>query len=390
MVGSRNTTPTIKNLDSTIIELEPARDQSLAKDIIEIFTGISTNAATAGGKITAGMIIYSEGDATPDQRLANNIFWIGSLIASVLDFLMIPLGYLYKFFKKETVPFNFENNTKWILAGITLLLAIISAAASITSRVISFISAGLAIVVGIASVYKYFYDYQKTGREFQAAVQRVETLTERIQMNMDEINHLQDQIRLLHTDHPANKNHLYGYVIQLAKAYRTYNLHGEELKASYYAMHHLERKFIRQKSPVELISNTLKFVLAGVVLAGTVLTLNPVTAAIGMGMLASAALLSLVTIIAKKTIQIIQKRIERDHEKKRQCRIKIPLNSTSALFHAFQAAAPPPEENTSIPRPNPAYQQPNHTDSAPALTVSDNKNDNNDEVMHSPRSPYCC
>lgn len=338
MVGSREPLPTIKDLNVTIIELEPARDEKLAKDIIEIATGVSSNAAAAGGKITAGAIIYA-GHETPDQKMANNVFWIGSLAFSIFDFLLIPLGYLYKLYKKEPVPFNFDNNTKWALAGVTLLLSIISASVAAAARPISFISAGLAIVVGILSLCKYFYDYRKTGFEFQAATERVGMLTMEIQQEMKEINDLQDQIRLMNSGQQSNLNIR---VIQLARKYRDLNLHCEELKSSYYQMHQLERKFIRQKSPVELVNNCIKFALAGIVLAGTVLVANPINAGIGMGLLASAALVSLLAIIAKKTIQIIQKRLERDSEKKRPRKIEITLTTTSAVFQSLNAAPSAP------------------------------------------------
>lgn len=386
MVGSsRETCPTIiKNLDAAIIELEPARDQSLAKDIIEIATGVSSNAAAAGGKITAGTIIYAGHEPTPDQQLANNIFWVGSLVVTVIDFLMVPLGYLYKLYKKEPVPFNFDNNTKWALAGVTLLLAIISAAVAAAARAISFVSAGLAITVGIASVCKYFYDYKKTGRELEAAMLRVAKLTEEIQLDMEAINNLQNQIRLMDINNPAKKTDLRICMIQLANTYRKLNLDCEELKASYFLMHQLERKFIRQKSPVELISTSIKFVLAGIVLAGTVVVGNPVTAGIGMWMLASAALFSLVTIIAKKAVQIIEKRIEREHEKKRNRKIEIrsmepSANSTTTIFQSLNTTpAPTPPAAASAPKAEAATSPP---------AIINNKNEKNDELTASPAKP---
>lgn len=384
MVGSsRETCPTINNLDVTIIELEPARDQSLAKDIIEIATGVSSNAAAAGGKITAGTIIYAGQEPTPDQQLANNIFWIGSLAVTIIDFLMIPLGYLYKLYKKEPVPFNFDNNFKWTLAGVTLFLSIISASVAASARAISFVSAGLAIVIGIASLCKYFYDYKKTGREFHIATQRVADLTEEIQQDMDEINHLQDQIRLMNINNPANQKDLHTCAIQLAKTYRALNLHREELKSSYFMMHQLERKFIRQKSPIELISNCIKFLLAGIVLAGTVLVANPVTAGIGMGLLASAALLSLVLIIAKKTIQIFQKRHERDQEKKRNRKIEIPLNTTSTIFQALRASPSTESVNPAAAPTTPSAAQEN---TSLLANINDN-NQTNDDVTFAPARP---
>jgi hypothetical protein len=338
MISDRlNPTPTIKNLESTEIELDPPIDHGLWKDIIEVVTGVSSNAITVGGKITAGTMIYTGGQATDDQQVANNIFWGMSLGASVLDFLLTPLGYLYKFYKKEPVPFNTENNLKWFLAGITLLLAIISAAAAVTSRIISFITAGFNIVVGIISICKYFYDYRKSAKAFQKAVQDVEKLTWQINKNMETINQYQDLIRKINFKDPQYESLLNPLMINLAQTYQSYHEHCAQLKQTYQLKNHLERQYIRQKSPIEIVANSIKFLLAGIVLAGTVLSLNPATLPIGIGLMASAAVASLLTIIVKKTVQIINKRIERENESKRNRRIEIPL-TTSILMKQFYSA----------------------------------------------------
>lgn len=341
MIGrSGEATPILENLDVTHLEVPPAHNQNLAKDIIEVVTGVSSNAITVGGKITAGTIIYSGGHGTETQSLFSKIFGIGSLTASAIDFLLIPLGYLYKFYKGEKVPFNTENNIKWALTGLTFLLAIISTAAAVAGRVISFIGAGLAIIVGIFSVIKYFYDYKKTGSEFEAAVNKVAALTDQIKCEMQAINQIQNQIRLLDLNHPEDKLILKPLVVQLAACYQSYYRHCEELKETHYQKNHLERQFIRQKSPVELITNSVKFALAGLVLAGTILSLNPATLTIGSALLATAAVISLITIIAKKTIQIIDKRKERENEMKRCRHISISPGSTSMIFKKIPPAAP--------------------------------------------------
>lgn len=340
MIGRNvKASPTLKNLDKTHLEIPPAHNQNLAKDIIEVVTGVSSNAITVGGKITAGTIIYTDHESET-QSLFSKIFGIASLIASGIDFTLIPLGYLYKFYKGEEIPFNTENNIKWALSGLTFLLAIISTAIAVTGRVISFIGAGLAIIVGIASVIKYFYDYKKTGREFEEAIRKIETLTDQIKCEMQAINQIQNQIRLLDLNHPEDKLTLNPLAIQLAVCYQSYNRHCEELKETHYQKNHFERQFIRQKSPVELIANSVKFVLAGLVLAGTILSLNPATITIASALLATAAVISLITIIAKKTIQIIDKRKERENETKRCRHIVITPTSTNMIFKKIPPAEP--------------------------------------------------
>lgn len=340
MIGRNvKASPTLKNLDKTHLEIPPAHNQNLAKDIIEVVTGVSSNAITVGGKITAGAIIYT-GHESETQSLFSKIFGIASLIASGIDFTLIPLGYLYKFYKGEEIPFNTENNIKWALAGLTLSLAIISTAVAIAGRIISFITAGLAIVVGIASVIKYFYDYKTTAKEFEEITLKIETLTNQIQCDMQAVNHIQNQIRLLDLNKHEDKLSINPLVVQLAVCYQHYSRHCEELTESHYHKNHLERKFIRQKSWVELITNSVKFVLAGLVLAGTILSLNPVTLPVASALLATAAVISLVTIIAKKTIQIIDKRKERENETKRCRHIVITPTSTKMIFKKIPPAEP--------------------------------------------------
>ena len=334
MPGQIEAYPTIKNLDVTHIQLEPPNEYSLAKDVFEILTGVSGSAISVGGKITAGTIIYT-GHESLEQSIANKLFSIGSLSLTILDFSLIPLGYLYKLYKKEPAPFNRENNIKWSLAGLTLALAIISLAAPVTAQIISFITAGLAVVVGVIAIIRYFYDYKITGEKLQAAIHKVESLTQKVREDMQEINELQNKIRLL--DSHTNQNMLNPLIITLATTYQRYYRHCEKLKSTYVLKNSLEREFIRQKSPVELVANSLKFVLAGVVLVGTVLSLNPATLMFGMGLLASVAIFSFAMIVAKKIIQIVKKRKERHLEKQRNRHIEIQLDSTVALMQAFKA-----------------------------------------------------
>lgn len=330
--------PTIKNLETTHIQLDPPAENSLGKDAYEIITGVSSSAVTMGGKITTGIIIYT-GHESLETSVASKILSVFSLFFTILDFLRVPIGYLIKLFKKEEVPFNRENNIKWALAGLSLLLSIISAAATATAQIISFITAGVAIIGSIAAVIKYFHDYKKTGEQFQASILKVESLTQKIRDDMQEINDLQNKIRLMDSYAPTKT--INPLVIHLASTYQRYYRHCEKLKATYVLKNSLERRFIREKSPIELATNCVKLALAGVVLAGTVLSLNPATMMIGMGLLASAAIIGLMVLVGKIAIQLFQKRKERKLENLRNRDIEISVDSTVKVMQQLNTNPSP-------------------------------------------------
>jgi hypothetical protein len=315
------------NLEITHIEFEVGHNNSLTKDIIETITGVSGGAITVGGKISAGTVVYS-GEASKGRETANNIFFGASLAVNIIDFLMIPLGYLYKYYKGEKIPFNFDNNSKWIISGITLSLAVISAVFHPAAVVISFVSASFGLCVSFYSIAKYFYDYHASLRKLALAKDKIESLTRKIQKEMVAFNETQDQLRLTSST-PQHKLHL-------EKCYHSYHHHCNKLTNVAHEKFNIERACVRQKSPVELIFNISKCVVSAAVIIGTGLLTNPVTLPIGMIMLATSAIVGLLALITKKAIQIVQKRLEARHAPGQHNIIDIHTNSTSSLIKTFK------------------------------------------------------
>jgi hypothetical protein len=333
----------LNNLEITHIELEVGRNNSLAKDIIETITGVSGGAITVGGKITAGTVVYS-GEASKDLETANKIFFGASLTVNIIDFLMIPLGYLYKLYKREKIPFNFENNSKWIIAGITLTLAIISVAFHPAAVVVSFISASFGVCLSIYSIAKYFYDYHASLNKLASTKDKVESLTSKIQKEMAAINETQDQLRLMTTTQQDNNKDTKQLKLHLAKCYHSYHHHCNKLTNITREKFNIEHAFMRQKSRVELIFNITKCVISAAVIIGTGLLTNPVTLPMGTIMLATSAIVGLLALITKKTIQIVQKRLEARKALGQRNLIEIRASSTSSLIKAFKT-----EEKTAAP-----------------------------------------
>ncbi len=327
MLGTRNNL-----IDAARIEVELRhKEQSLAKDIIETITGISGSALSAGGRITTETVVYS-GESTPNptQQTFNQIFFVGSLTANILDFLLVPCGYLYyKLWRKEPVPFNTENNLKWAMAALTLTLAIISTAARVTSMPISFISSGFAIVFGGVNIIKYFYDLYQARQNLNLSINKIETLSQKIQSDLAIINELHNYPSAYLT--PKSKEKL----LQLHQARLDH--HSQKLQAAYYKKHDAERVYQNQKSPIELVDGIVKVALAFVVLAGTIVSLNPATIWIGMGLIAAVAVTNLIFVVAKKTYQLIQKRRAQKTAASQHLEIEITPSSTHTIITAFGA-----------------------------------------------------
>ena len=159
---------------------------------MEAFTGVSSGAIGVGGKIVAGSVIYAGGEISSGQIIANIVFSSWSLLINVIDFLLVPAGYLYKLVKKQKLPINLDNNSKWLMAGVTLLLSIISAAVQAAATVISFVSAGLGIVFSILTVIKAHYLIKLKADELVDINCKITQLADKIKMDMQTINHLQD------------------------------------------------------------------------------------------------------------------------------------------------------------------------------------------------------
>lgn len=318
------------HIDAARIKVEVMHhEHSLAKDIIETVTGISGSAFGAGGRITTETVVYS-GQSTPNptQQTLNQVFFIGSLTANVLDFLLVPCGYLYyKFWRKEPVPFNTENNLKWALAGLSLTLAIISTAARVASMPISFISGGVAFVSGGINIIRYFYDLHTAHQKLNACIAGIETLTRKIQNDLATLNEIDD--------YPEN-------VLSLNQKSSLKNLwqkkldqHSQKLQAMYFAKHHAERTYTQRKSPIELVDGIVKAAFAVVILIGTGLSTNPATIWIGMGLIAAVAVTNLIFVIVKKTIELIKKRRDLKNTVSERLEIEITPSSTHTIITAF-------------------------------------------------------
>ncbi len=322
----------LKQWHETRITLEVRHpQQSLRKDIIETVTGLSNSAITAGGKIAAETVVYS-GESTPGEVTAGLVFSSLSLAANTIDFVMIPLGYLYKLYSREKVPFNLSNNTKWFLAGVTLTLAIISFAVAAAARVISFISVGISLATAAFSFAKYFYDRRILSNKVKSKNEKIEALCMAIQNDMALMNRYQDCLQSVKMDEQVVKGEAESLLVGLDEVVALHESHCEKLKKVYNDKQLLERALVRQGSPVELVSNALKVVFAGAVLAGTILSLNPLTLPIGMPIIAAAALMGLTALIVKKIIEVVQKRLERKRGLKDDALVSIEINSTATII----------------------------------------------------------
>jgi hypothetical protein len=165
--------------------------------------------------------------------------------------------------------------------------------------------------------------------------QKTDLLCRAISDEMQQINKFNLILKQLVSDPLLEFNQVKPVIIALAEAHHRYDMHCAALKHACFKKIDIERALAIQKSPVEFAANIVKVILAGVVLAGTILSLNPVTLPIGMPMIAAAAILSLTILIVKKTIEVVQKRIEQKRGLTRHVTISIHANNTASIIHTI-------------------------------------------------------
>ena len=318
----------LKPLLETDISIEIKKpEQSLAQDIIETVTGVSSNAITVGGKIT---VLYS-GTPTAGQRMASTAFSSLSMVANVVDFMMTPLGYLYKLYSKKPVPFNTANNMRWALATIALVLAIISAFVLAAARIISFISVGITVGMAVFTFAKFLYNRKVINDSIKRLDEKIDSLCDDITDDMQLINQLQENLALILSQPGCYDEATRPLIIELAETYHRYHENCEVLKNAYHEKIMHERALVQLKSPIEWASTILKVVLAGVILAGAILSLNPVTLPIAMPLLATGAIVSLAALIIKKIILVAKKRHDQKRGLIQDTVVTVKLNSTALI-----------------------------------------------------------
>lgn len=326
----------MKNIRKTVISVDVSIPRhTLKQDILETITGISSSAITVGGKITAETVVYSN-KTTPSQQTAGFVFSTLSLAASGIDFLMVPFGYLYKLYAKKPVPFNVENNIKWALATVALVLSIVSTAVVSTSHVISFVTVGITLVTGIVSFFKYFYDMNKIKKEVLCCEEVISSIEDAIRDDMRNINRLQNELQFLRLGRHFRLDEEQDMISQLTVAQNKYEADCRAINDEYLKKRRYQRTLANQNPAVEVFSNALKIVLSIAVLAGTILLLNPVTLPIGMPIIAAAAVTALLVLLAHKARELYKKRAEQRLARIKDVQIPIEINDTVGIIRTFK------------------------------------------------------
>lgn len=102
--------------------------------------------ATGGAIIKIGQRTIKLPNTASNNALGH-VFHFGSLGLAVLDFARIPIVYLAAFILGQKIPFNLDNNARWLYSTLLFALIILSLVLPTTAPIISFIVAGLGIAV---------------------------------------------------------------------------------------------------------------------------------------------------------------------------------------------------------------------------------------------------
>lgn len=311
---------------------EPPKQVSLLNDTIETVTGISNGVMTAGDKITSGSIVFTK-VASNMQHLSQGLFTYGSLAMNAIDFILIPAGYIYSYARKERVPFNVTHNTKWALAAIALALAIISIAVPASALVISFVTASISLLTACYALGKLFYDDSHINKQRAIISNKINRTTSKMMLDQKNARRLRKQIRRLANSTHPDQTELNRLRLELSHVNDTYVSHSEKLKGLYRQRKRLKLTQHRQASPIEKVDTIGRVILASMVIAGSVLALNPATALIGVSMVATAAIISFTAFVAKKVLQVYRKKRERKVEQLLENTIDVDSTSTKKLLN---------------------------------------------------------
>lgn len=329
---------------------DPDQKHSTMSDTIETLTGMTDKAATAGSKLTAGSIVYS-GNSTKFHVFAAQAFSIASFVINVVDFLLIPLGYIYKLVKKEPVPFNKANNIRWALASISLGLAITSMMFPPAALGIAITTAAITLTISTITFVQFFYHRHNIKRAREAVKQCLREVKALIIADQEEAYRIRKDIRISMNSDKPQITVIDELNEKLQAVNRRFADHTETFKELAREKKALDIAHHQHRSYAEIGSNVVKLLLSGMVIAGAILIANPVTAPIAIGLAAGAAVIGLGIMIVKKILQVRHKRKERELENQLGHTTTVKFDTTAKMMEKLYASkdiSPPTHEDRVI------------------------------------------
>lgn len=185
----------LKNIQSVKNYYQQALDEDKSWDIIP---GLEEYTETIDETGNTAVHIGKETNIFIDSPHLDDGFRFGGLAMSIADFFRIPLIYLTAFLLKKKVPFNLNNNARWLYASVLLALTITSIVVPVIAPIIAFVSAGVGLFASVFLLSKLLYirhHLKKECNALQREINRTEQRLLTIQDNAKILEELLGQAR---------------------------------------------------------------------------------------------------------------------------------------------------------------------------------------------------
>lgn len=315
---------------------DPDKEYTPFNDAIDAISGLTDKAMNAGTKVTTGSIVYT-GNNTRFTAIAGQVFSIGSFVINVVDFLLIPTGYIYKAIKKEDVPFNTENNIRWGLATVSLALAIIGMALPPAALGIAITTTAITLLISTITMFKFFYDRYRIAKGRERLKQFIRDEKAEVISAQEDAYRIRKQIRIhLNSKHPQ-MNVIEKLCDKLVEINTRFEQHCETYQKLAVQKKGLDVAHHQHQSYLELGSNILTLLVSGLAIGAAVLAVNPLTTPLAIGLAATAAVVGFGIVITRKYLEYRRKRKQRLIERELGYSTTVQFDTTAKMMEKMYA-----------------------------------------------------
>jgi len=149
-------------------KVEPLKPSSLIHSVFDTVVSAANESITTareGLEVSAtngNLRNLSPPADAPNNDIQADGMHIASIVMSGVNFLLVPLSYIYYAAKGDPVPFNAKNNVKWAISGVTLALGLISLLVPPAGIGIMFTMAAVGLITSIAGFSMQLYERFQT------------------------------------------------------------------------------------------------------------------------------------------------------------------------------------------------------------------------------------
>lgn len=259
------------------------------------------------------------------------------LVMQGINFLLIPAIYIYYAAKREPVPFNASNNTKWALSGVGLALGLVGVLVPPAGVAILFTMAAIGLIASVAGLTAHIHDRMQTKNKLSETKALIKGYQQKLDEARSQALALKARILQHITDPYHDPRSLSEDQSQLKALHEVYGADQLAMKTAQIQQLQLVTKVHHSHSNLHAINSGFQVVLACAIIAGAVLMVTPFTAPAGLTLLIVAGALGMASLILGKLHQI---RLQRNLGKVGAVMPDINHASTSHVVESLDSENP--------------------------------------------------